>query len=313
MNKSQRFLGSAWLLLGALGAGCGAVADAGQDTASQKLLQTIANGDPFGSVTSQPAGIQCGTQCGYLFDVGTQVTLTAAPDSGWDFAGWQGACSGAALTCSVTMSDSQQVYFSFKRQVVNDSPPVAVNDAATVAEDSGATAINVLANDTDSDGGPKLVGSVTQPQNGAVVITGNGTGVTYNPAANFNGSDTFTYTLNGGSVGTVTITVTPVDDPPTAVDDLLKVAGNSGATDVPVLDNDTDIDGGPMMIISTTQATYGSVVITGGGTGLSYMPNPGYSGPDSFTYTLNGGSTAQVTVTVDPIIVVSLGTPGRSR
>ena len=62
-----------------------------------------------------------------------------------------------------------------------DDPPVAVDDTMTVTEDDPATAIDVLANDTDTDGGPKSVASVTQPTNGTVVITGGGTGLTYAP------------------------------------------------------------------------------------------------------------------------------------
>ncbi len=89
-----------------------------------------------------------------------------------------------------------------------DDPPVAVNDSASVAEDSGATAVTVLLNDTDVDAGPQSIGSVTQPANGVVVITGGGTGLTYAPNANYCNSppgttpDTFTYTLTpGGSSG----------------------------------------------------------------------------------------------------------------
>ena len=67
---------------------------------------------------------------------------------------------------------------------VND-PPTAVDDSATVVEDSAASAIDVLANDTDVDGGPKTIASVTQPANGTVVITGGGTGLTYQPDANY--------------------------------------------------------------------------------------------------------------------------------
>ena len=58
-----------------------------------------------------------------------------------------------------------------------DDPPVAVNDGATVSEDSGATAADVLANDTDIDGGSKSIDSITQPANGTVVITGGGDGI----------------------------------------------------------------------------------------------------------------------------------------
>ena len=51
-----------------------------------------------------------------------------------------------------------------------DIPPTAVNDTKTVAEDSGATAIDVLANDTDPDGGPKTIASATQPAHGTVAV-----------------------------------------------------------------------------------------------------------------------------------------------
>jgi hypothetical protein len=108
-----------------------------------------------------------------------------------------------------------------------DDPPVAVNDAATVTEDDPATAINVLANDTDVDGGPKSIASVTQPAHGSVVITGGGTGLTYQPAANYCNTpippgtvDTFTYTLAQGGptpTATVSMTVTCVNDPPTDI------------------------------------------------------------------------------------------------
>jgi VCBS repeat-containing protein len=179
-----------------------------------------------------------------------------------------------------------------------DDPPTAVNDTATVAEDSGATAIDVLANDIDIDGGPISVESVTQPANGAVVITGSGTGLTYEPAANFCGPNSFTYTLNGGSTATVSVTVTCVDDLPVAVDDSATVAEDSGATAIDVLANDTDIDGGPISVESVTQPANGAVVITGGGTGLTYEPAANFCGPNSFTYTLNGGSTATVSITV---------------
>ncbi len=53
---------------------------------------------------------------------------------------------------------------------------MAVDDSATVAEDAVATAVSVLSNDTDVDGGPRSVGSVTQPANGTVVVTGAGPG-----------------------------------------------------------------------------------------------------------------------------------------
>ena len=187
-----------------------------------------------------------------------------------------------------------------------DNPPVAVDDTKTVAEDSGATAIDVLANDTDPDGGPKTIASVTQPAHGTVAVAPDNLSLTYTPNPNYcNGgspTDDFTYTLNGGSTATVAVTVTCVDDNPTAVNDTKTVAENSGATAIDVLANDTDPDGGPKTIASVTQPAHGTVAITGGGSGLTYQPNPNYcnggSPTDDFTYTLNGGSTATVAVTV---------------
>lgn len=101
-----------------------------------------------------------------------------------------------------------------------DRAPVATNDAATVAQGSPATAIDVLANDDDPDGGTKLVASVTQPANGSTATSGDR--VTYEPKAGFcttrGGSpDTFSYKLNGGSSATVAVTVTcpgAKQDPP---------------------------------------------------------------------------------------------------
>jgi hypothetical protein len=188
-----------------------------------------------------------------------------------------------------------------------DDAPVASNDTKTVAEDSGATAIDVLADDTDIDGGPKSIESVTQPANGTVVITGGGTGLTYQPDADYcNDSfagtpDTFTYTLNGGSTGTVSVEVTCADDAPVAVDDTKTVAEDASATAIDVLANDTDVDAGPKSIESVTQPANGTVVITGGGTGLTYQPDANYcdeAQDDTFTYTLNGGSTGNVAVEV---------------
>jgi hypothetical protein len=89
-----------------------------------------------------------------------------------------------------------------------DTPPTAVDDAATVNEDSGANALDVRANDTDPDGGPMTITAAGDPANGTVAITGGGSGLTYAPDPNYCNAppatslDRFTYTLNGGSTAT---------------------------------------------------------------------------------------------------------------
>jgi Ca2+-binding RTX toxin-like protein len=101
-----------------------------------------------------------------------------------------------------------------------DAPPVARDDAAVVTEDASATVIDVLANDTDPDGGPLAIASVTQPAHGSAAPAGSG--VTYRPAADYcndlgGAPDTFTYSLNGGSTATVSVTVQCVDDTPPVI------------------------------------------------------------------------------------------------
>jgi uncharacterized repeat protein (TIGR01451 family) len=198
---------------------------------------------------------------------------------------------------------------SFTITAVND-PPDAVDDAATVAEDSGANTISVLSNDTFApDAGETLtVTAVTQGANGSVAITGGGTTVSYTPNLNYFGPDSFTYTISDGNGGTdtatVNVTVTNVNDNPTANDDSATVAEDSGANSIDVLANDSiSPDAGETLTVaSVTQGANGSVAITGGGTGVSYTPNANYFGPDSFTYTVsdgNGGSdSATVSITV---------------
>ena len=65
-----------------------------------------------GSVTSSPAGINCGATCSVNFGAGTPVTLTTSPASGSTFTGWGGACSGTG-TCMLTMNSSQGVTATF--------------------------------------------------------------------------------------------------------------------------------------------------------------------------------------------------------
>jgi hypothetical protein len=106
-----------------------------------------------------------------------------------------------------------------------DLPPVATDDSATFAEDDPATAIPVLANDTDEAGEPIFIASATDPASGTVALTGGvsgaHTGLTYEPPADYCNTppgtdlDTFTYTLTpGGDTATVQVTVTCVNDAP---------------------------------------------------------------------------------------------------
>ena len=187
---------------------------------------------------------------------------------------------------------------------VNDAP-TAVGDAATMAEDSGPNTVNVLANDSIApDVGETLtITGVTQGAGGSVAIVGGGASVSYTPNADFFGVDTFTYTIDDGNGGTATatvnVTVAPANDPPQALNDTATVAEDSGANTIDVLLNDSiapDV-GETLTIAGVTQGASGSVAIVGGTT-VRYTPNAGYSGPDSFTYTIADGNGGTATATV---------------
>ena len=129
-------------------------------------------------------------------------------------------------------------------RVVNmPEPPAADNDRAETPEDTPKV-IDVLSNDSDPDGDRLRVASVSSPEHGtATVVSG---GVRYAPDSNWHGTDRFTYTVAdpGGLTATarVRVTVTPVNDPPEAVDDEAETLEDVPAV-VDVLANDTDVDG----------------------------------------------------------------------
>ena len=185
---------------------------------------------------------------------------------------------------------------------VND-PPTAVDDTALTVEDSPTT-IDVLTNDTDPDGDPLTVFAVSVPSNGTVVINPDRT-VTYTPNPNFDGVDSFTYEVDDGqggrSTGRVDVTVTPVNDPPVAVDDNASTPEDTSVT-IEVLLNDSDPDGDALTITSVSAAPNGTAVINVGT--VIYTPNPDFNGADTFTYTISDGqasATATVTVGVTPV------------
>ncbi|MBU7005561.1 Ig-like domain-containing protein [Phosphitispora fastidiosa] len=185
---------------------------------------------------------------------------------------------------------------------INDEP-VAANETVTVNEDS-TTLVDVLVNDTDVDGDTLSIAGFAQGTNGTVAQEGDS--LRYTPDANYNGADSFSYTISDGNGGTVTatvnVTVTPVNDQPVAANDSAVVDEDSTVL-IDVLLNDTDIDGDTLIITGETQGVHGSVVWIDNK--LQYTPNTNYNGADSFMYEIGDGkggiTTATVNVTINPI------------
>ncbi len=213
-------------------------------------------------------------------------------------------------TISYTISDGQggsdTAVVVVTVTAVNDAP-VAVNDAATTPEDTAAT-ITVLGNDTDPESNPLAVTSATvAPAHGTVVVNANGT-LGFTPALNFNGLDSFSYTISDGKGGfasaQVAVTVTPVNDAPVAVNDA-ATTDEEIAVNIAVLSNDSDVDGDTLTVTGATMpAAHGTVAVNANGT-LRYQPAPNFNGADRLRYTIsdgNGGTaSAQVVVTVTPV------------
>ncbi|WP_146247773.1 Ig-like domain-containing protein [Curtobacterium sp. MCSS17_006] len=191
---------------------------------------------------------------------------------------------------------------------------VAPKAAADTATTSAATPVDVPV--TGNDSGTKLaVTAVSKPGHGTATITGSattgGTGggatgptgassVTYTPADGFSGTDTFTYTVTDPTGGTATATVT-VTVTPTAVADALRTAANTALpiTGATLTGNDR---GTGLAVTAHGRAEHGTVTEGTEPGALVYTPAKGFSGADTFEYTVTDGagrtSTATVTVVV---------------
>jgi subtilisin len=190
-------------------------------------------------------------------------------------------------------------------------PPVASDDVATTPEDTPVS-ISILANDMDQDGNSLHVTGVGSAGHGEAILNPAGTAISYTPAADFSGPDTFDYTISDGAGGTdtasVAITVTSVDDPPTAEP---RSASTTSPSPVTVTLRGTDKDTCELSFQVVALPSHGGVGTLVGQPCASgspnadtstvvYTPTTGYSGPDSFTYRAldAAGSSAPVTVSI---------------
>ncbi len=211
---------------------------------------------------------------------------------------------------------------------VTAKPPVAAGDKATTSKNAPVT-LSVLANDTDPAGLPLTIASVsTSGTKGTVTVNPGQTTVTYNPNGQFAGlaagktaTDKFTYKATDGTQtsnsATVTVTITgssTAPQPPTVTGHAYTAVGNTplGVGTTPAgpaatvtgtaLSGDTDADpAATLSVTANTQPANGAVTVNPDGT-FTYLPDPGYTGTDTFQCVIVGSNapalTAKETITI---------------
>lgn len=197
-----------------------------------------------------------------------------------------------------SISDSKLASVLIKVSAVEDVPtPNQIN--VKLKED---TSLPITLTGTDPDGDSLAFDVVKAPSHGR--LSGEAPNLTYTPDTNFSWLDSFSFTVSDGKAlsepGTVSISVLPVNDPPTAKRDNATTQEDVPAT-VDVLANDIELDNEILKVSDVTQGMNGSVTINTDGT-LTYTPNVEFHGDDQFTYTVIDGEGEIDTATVKVVV-----------
>jgi CshA-type fibril repeat protein len=226
------------------------------------------------------------------------VSLACAPASGTEF-----PLGATVVTCTAVDAAGNTAAASFNVTVVNVAP--MANDDYVETDEDTALIIDVLANDSDGNGDMLTVTSVSSPSHGSAIVNPDGT-ITYTPEANFYGSDSVMYEVSDGNGGaasaTVYITVEAVNDAPQAVDDATSTLEDVPVI-IPVLANDSDLDGDAMIVVAANDGVFGTASTDG--VTVTYFPAAHAYGTDTLTYQISDGKggyhEALVTIEVIPV------------
>ena len=190
---------------------------------------------------------------------------------------------------------------------VNEAP-AAVDDTATVAEGGilNIAASALLSNDSDAEGAALSITTVGSAANGAVSLSDDKATVTYVHDGSETTSASFVYTVSDGAAtdtGTVTITITPVNDAPAAGDDTATVekGGTLNIAAYALLANDSDAENATLSVTAVGSPVNGAVSLSADKATVTYVHDGSETTSGSFTYTVSDGSatdTGTVTITI---------------
>ena len=236
-------------------------------------------------------------------------TFTQNPDGSISYIANAGYAGSDLITYTVSDGQGNETVGTLRLTVT----PAALNQAPVVQDEyltlqAGVRATgfpsDLLANDSDAEGdalsivryGAAAHGTFTQNSDGSI---------SYISAPNFSGEEVITYTVSDGqgheTTGVLRLTIVGAPNTaPTAVNDSATVS-QDGSVSIAVLSNDTDPESDSLSVSTVGNPTNGTATLNADGR-ITYVPKAGFTGTDSFSYTIadgkGGSSTAQVTVTV---------------
>ncbi len=193
-----------------------------------------------------------------------------------------------------------------------NQPPAAADDRFNITKDTSMVLkpADLLGNDSDPNKDPISITGIEQPYDGKLTDNQDGT-ATYTPNSGFIGEDSFAYTISDGrggtAVGVVYVNVTSSKEPnpaenkaPVAADDIFATKQNTSLLIIKdtLLKNDSDPNGDTLSVSDMSQPSHGK--LANNGTTLTYTPDNGFIGKDSFIYAIfdGKGSTASATVNI---------------